>query len=255
MEVNIVDWVEEFYDKQVKWTGSYTGPVTKFHRDKVQAIEKTLGLTPKKILELGSGGGQFAVAAASRGHEVIAVELNANLVKHGEKLAKSEGTSNLKFIEGNFYEVFLEDNFDVICYWDGFGIGEDSDQRRLLKRNSNWLKPNGKVFMDIYTPWYWAKVSGKKMSFPSFKRCYNFDPYGCRMLDKWWPEDDESQRVTQSLRCYSPADLEMLIEDTGLMIEMIQPGGAMDYENMLFLDEVPLEDAMSYLVILGKAKK
>jgi len=232
-----MEWVKEFYDKQEKWTRCYTGPITEYHIDRVREVEKVVGSASKKILELGSGGGQFAVAASSRGHKVVAVELNNNLVEHGQELARLEST-NLKFIAGNFYDVFVEDKFDVVCYWDGFGIGSDTDQRMLLKRISNWLKPNGKAFIDIYTPWYWAYASGQKTIFQSFERCYGFEPYECRMIDKWWPKDNESLAVKQSLRCYSPADLKMLMEGTELMVESIQPGGAMDYENMVFVEKV-----------------
>ncbi|MFN5457566.1 MAG: hypothetical protein ACK5BX_41150, partial [Bradyrhizobium sp.] len=32
------------------------------------------------------------------------------------------------------YTIELAGRFDVVCYWDGFGIGSDADHRRLLRR-------------------------------------------------------------------------------------------------------------------------
>lgn len=247
-----MEWVKEFYEKQEKWTRCYTAPISEYHIDRVKEIEKILGSTSLKILELGCGGGQFAVAAATRGHKVVAVELNKDFVDYGKELAESEST-NVNYIAGSFYDVTIEENFDAVCYFDGFGIGTDADQRVLLKRISNWLKPNGKAFIDIYTPWYWAYASGQKSIFKTLERCYDFEPYECRMIDKWWPKENESQAVKQSLRCYSPADLKMLIDPTDLMIESIQPGGAMDYEKMVFVEKAPLAKAMNYLAVLKKS--
>ena len=244
-----MEWIKEFYDKQEKWSRCYTGPITEFHTDKVLEVEKVVGSAPKKILELGSGGGQFAVAASARGHTVVAIDLNKSFVEHGQSLAKEE-SQKVRFIEGNFYDVTLEDKFDVVCYWDGFGIGSDKDQKLLLHRISNWLKPKGKAFIDLYTPWYWASVAGQKTSSQAFERSYGFEPYECRMIDKWWPRGDESQAVEQSLRCYSPADFKMLLEGTELMVDRISPGAAMDYKNMVFVEKAPLAEAMSYLAIV-----
>ena len=40
---------------------------------------------------------------------------------------------------------------------------------------------------------------------------------GCRFLESWTAEGDRTGRVdTQSIRCYSPADLLLLLEGTGL---------------------------------------
>jgi len=72
------------------------------------------------------------------------------------------------------------------------------------------------------------------------------------MLDTWWPGDDESQAVTQSLRCYSPADLRLLLQHTGLTLQSLEPGGAVDYDKHEWHPQVPLEQAMSYVAKLIK---
>jgi hypothetical protein len=41
---------------------------------------------------------------------------------------------SLRAIEGDFYETEPPGKFDVVAYFDGFGIGTDEDQRRLLRR-------------------------------------------------------------------------------------------------------------------------
>lgn len=43
-------------------------------------------------------------------------------------------------------------------YIDGFGIGEDADQLRILKRINGWLNEDGYALRDIYEPNYWRQV-------------------------------------------------------------------------------------------------
>jgi hypothetical protein len=69
-------------------------------------------------------------------------------------------------------EVELSEQFDVVCYWDGFGVG-----------------------------------TGQEMHRDTYVRRYDFGAQNCRMLDRWWPPHKEHEAVTQSLRCYSPAQI------------------------------------------------
>jgi hypothetical protein len=58
-----MDWVHEFYAQQGALTGVYGGPVEDHHRAKVGIIERLTGSRPRRVLELGAGGGQCAAAA------------------------------------------------------------------------------------------------------------------------------------------------------------------------------------------------
>ena len=153
-------WVRDFYQYQAKWSGAYWGDVQDVHREKVALVTEFVGDIPKRILELGAGGGQNAVAIAELGHEVVAVELLPDLVQHIQKLSEKHVKLNITVVEADFYQVEFVEQFDVVCYWDGFGIGADADQRRLLERISKWLKKDGYALIDIYTPWHAATSVG-----------------------------------------------------------------------------------------------
>jgi SAM-dependent methyltransferase len=250
-----MDWVEAFYTRQNEWSGCYMCPVEERDRERVAAMQRLVGSGKKRILELGAGGGQTAAAAADAGHSVTAVELAASLAEHARELARLPRAGTLTVIQGDFYHVEIETRFDVVCCWDGFGIGADEDQRRLLRRIAGWLVPDGCALIDVNTPWYWARASGVEMWFENAARCYDFDAEECRMLDRWWPLDDEQQAVTQSLRCYSPADLRLLLDGTGLSLAAVEPGGAMDYERRQYRQRVPLAQAMAYLAKLNPERR
>ena len=75
---------------------------------------------------------------------------------------------------------------------------------------------------------------------------YVFDADGSRLLESLWPAaGDESQALTQSLRCYSPADFQLLLEGTGLALHSLEP-----YESEEHREIVPLKKAMLYLAKL-----
>ncbi len=54
----------------------------------------------------------------------------------------------------------------------------------------------------------------------------------------------------QSLRCYSPADLQLLMNRLDLETVHIEPGGTMDYAEGQYIEKAPLHKAMSYLAVI-----
>jgi SAM-dependent methyltransferase len=188
-------WARDFYDKQDAWSGCYTGPVEDRHRARAAQLGP-----PGRVLELGCGGGQCARAALDLGHTVVAVELGAS--------AAHARTPGVDVRQADFYEVEIEGVFDRVCYWDGFGIGSDADQRRLLRRIADWLAPEGRALIEIYNPAFAASTDGQRMTVGSAEREYAWDPP--RWLDTWWPRGHRDEAVTQSLRCYTETDLRSL---------------------------------------------
>ena len=53
-----------------------------------------------------------------------------------------------------------------------------------------------------------------------------------------------------SLRCYSPADLRLLLQGTGLTLTEFWPGGSYDVQAEVWTPEVPLEQDMTYAAVL-----
>jgi SAM-dependent methyltransferase len=246
-----MDWALEFYTKQNQWSGVYEEPINEGHRQKAAWIAAFTGAGAKRILELGAGGGQVAAAMADLGHKVVAVEQAPTLAAHAQKLAAALPAGQLAVWQADFYTVALAGQFDVVCYYDGFGIGSDADQRRLLKRIAGWLTPSGNALIEVSTPWYAAAVDGRGWTVGQAERRYNFDADGCRWLDTWWPIGQPEQQVQQSLRCYSPADLRLLLEPTGLHLTHVKPGGTMDWAQGKWLPAVPLGKSMNYVAQLS----
>ncbi|NPA27186.1 MAG: class I SAM-dependent methyltransferase [Chloroflexi bacterium] len=238
-----------FYHKQALWSGYYTQPVGPWHRQKARWVRGILGPPPQRVLELGAGGGQDALALAELGYTVDALEREPLLVEHiRTQVAQHHLAARVTVIEADFHLVDLPaSNWDAVVYWDGFGTGTDEDQRRLLRRIRHWLKPHGKALIEVYTPWHAAQSAGYRMRVGKAQRTYDFDAEGCRWIDEW---EYQGERVRQSLRCYSPADLRLLLEGTGLRLRSLHPGGRMDYTQGRYIPHAPLKQAMVYTAVL-----
>ena len=57
-----------------------------------------------------------------------------------------------------------------------------------------------------------------------FERCH-FDARHCRWIDEWVPVAAPEKALAQSIRCYSPADLALLLEGTGLALHHLEVNG------------------------------
>ena len=249
-----VDWVADFYARQYEWA-DWRRRWSKFDPDDrdfhVDAVTRHAGSQSLRILELGSGTGQTAAALAVAGHNVVAIELQDELAAYTQKLAAVVSGGSLHAIAGDFYEIEPSGLFDIVAYFDGFGIGDDDDQRRLLRRIDGWLVAGGRALIDVFVPWYWRDRAGKEEEFPIGSGVYyldGFDAGGSRMTERMWRVGHEDDGVTQSLRCYSPADLRLLLEGTGLSLLDIEP-----FTDETYAEPCELADAMLYLAALTPA--
>ena len=237
----------DFYNLQNEWSNIYFRAVGEVDYKKVDWVEKITKHPLRKILELGAGGGQFSVAMAQKGYSVTALEIEPQFTEHMEKIKENNSLENLSILTADFNSVELSDKFDLICYWDGFGVGSDEDQKRLLKNVSDWLSPEGAALIEVYTPWFWAaKAAGITNQMGDIFRMYEFDALNCCLVDTWWHKNQPTKKIAQHLRCYSPADLKLLSDSINLEIEEIYTGGYVDFETGDYLSEVPLHQAMSY---------
>ncbi|WP_211335891.1 class I SAM-dependent methyltransferase [Nocardia pseudobrasiliensis] len=186
-----------------------------------------------RVLELGSGYGATAVATARAGYDVTAVEISDRADYLG-RLFDDVTPGALTTHRADFYEVELDGRFDIVCYWNGFGIGSDADQRRLLERiGSTWLEPDGVALIDVFNPFVWAAWDGDEEHHPAVPEAgyqfdlhqrISFDPVTCVATDAWWESTAPERPIQQSLRCYTPADLELLLDGTGLSLSAIVVG-------------------------------
>ncbi|TGK36666.1 class I SAM-dependent methyltransferase [Leptospira andrefontaineae] len=109
-------------------------------------------ISPLKILDLGSGDGTTAIPLARTGSEVLGIDIAKNLVEAGNRRAKAEGLSNLKFQEGdacNLQEV-LDRSFDLtISVFGAMFAPKPFDVASEMVRVT---KPGGRIVMGNWIP-------------------------------------------------------------------------------------------------------
>jgi SAM-dependent methyltransferase len=256
--------MEPFYSETGRWWGGAESPITERDHARVDTVRRLTGRRHGRLLDLGSSYGNTAAAFALAGYDVTGVEISdriqfADQHLDTDQLSGSGGT--LKFIRGDFSQVDLDQRFELVTYWNGFGIGSDRDQRTLLNRIARkWLQPDGWLVIDVFNPVVWTLWAGHQThrdadpaaGYPySVDERTDYDPVRARFIDRW-SRDAGCATITQTQRCYSPADFVLLLEPTDLEIEIIELDG-----EPLGLDKPadgahPLSTAYEYQVLLRR---
>jgi putative AdoMet-dependent methyltransferase len=84
---------------------SYDRNMQKFRdvQGEIAEILNYLALQPdQSVLEIGTGTGEFALAAARGCRKVYAVDLSAGMLAYAEKKAQARGVANVEFLQGGF---------------------------------------------------------------------------------------------------------------------------------------------------------
>ena len=139
-----------------------------------------------RILDLGTGTGFFSFLLASKGHDVVGIDLTEEMIE------KANETKKLLGIDADFYVMDAEDpdfepeSFDAI-----------------VTRNLTWTLPELK---NVYCKWYRLLKKGGVL--------INFDADYARCLtthqDKWLPENHAHKNIPD----------EMMLENNEITMEV-----------------------------------
>lgn len=82
-------------------------------------------LEGKKVLDMGTGTGILAVAAAKNGAEVVAADINPEAIKTAEEKAREENVAEkIHFVDSDLFES-IDSGFDLIVFNPPYLPGEE----------------------------------------------------------------------------------------------------------------------------------
>lgn len=122
-------------------------------RESGEALVRSLGITKGlKVLDLGCGDGTTALPEAKLGAEVLGVDIAANLVAAGNRRAREEGLSNLKFQEGDASDLheLRSDSFDFTVSI--FGAMFAPKPFEVASEMVRVTRPGGRIVMGNWIP-------------------------------------------------------------------------------------------------------
>jgi len=139
-----------------------------------KAISLLKAIKPKKILDIATGTGDFAISSMRlKPESVIGIDISIEMLNVGNVKIKNKKLDNIiKLQEGDSEDIQFNDNtFDAITV--GFGARNFQNLNRGLKEMYRVVKPGGKVLILEFS---------KPKKFP-IKQIYNF--YFSNILPFW----------------------------------------------------------------------
>jgi amino acid transporter/SAM-dependent methyltransferase len=115
----------------------------------VERIGVTKGL---KVLDLGCGDGTTALPEAKRGADVLGVDIARNLVEAGNRRAREQHLTNVRFQEGDATNLneLADKSFDLVVSF--FGVMFAPKPFDVAKEMVRVTKPGGRIVMGNWIP-------------------------------------------------------------------------------------------------------
>ncbi|MGE0350016.1 bifunctional 2-polyprenyl-6-hydroxyphenol methylase/3-demethylubiquinol 3-O-methyltransferase UbiG [Hydrogenophaga sp.] len=110
-------------------------------------IDALAGLSGKKVLDVGCGGGILSDSMARKGAQVLGIDLSTKALRVAQLHALEAGTSNVRYEEGSAEAMALEQpgEFDVVTCMEM--LEHVPDPASVVRACSTLVKPGGWVFL------------------------------------------------------------------------------------------------------------
>ena len=215
-----MEWFKDLYD-QFRMDTNFGKVSDKDTKADVDFICKVLELNKEdKVLDLFCGFGRHSIELAKRGYSATAIDYNRSYLEFGKKLC--EGMDNTpNFVQGDVRSINYGDNYDAaIIMFNSFGYFNDNEDKLILDKIYNVLKPKGKFLIEILNrDWILKNYKDKQESeFGSIKviEKREFDILTSR--NNFIIERSEENRIVSkkgSWRLYSPHEIKNVLEGIG----------------------------------------
>lgn len=217
-------WFEDLAD--------YMGPAylryafTKGTEQEVGFLVDLLDLSPGGlILDVGCGPGRHSLALARRGFHVVGVDVSETFIDLANASARREGLASAGFVRGDARDLSGIPGFGrfdaAICLCQGaFGLLDDAEgDEEVLASIAAAVRPGGGVVLTAFNAYFSVRhhveAPFDAATGTSRERTTIHDPLG------------RPREVELATRCYTPAELRLLVAAAGLeltAVHGVEPG-------------------------------
>ena len=128
-----------FYSPEAPRGGSLVGQLHRLNN--AIRLREIQDVPPGRLLDVGSGKGRFLVAARDAGWDVVGVEFAPATA------AATTANYGIPVISGDFLDVPIEGEFDVVTMW--HVLEHLPDPAAALRRAAGLLRPGGRLVVSV----------------------------------------------------------------------------------------------------------
>jgi histidinol-phosphate/aromatic aminotransferase/cobyric acid decarboxylase-like protein/SAM-dependent methyltransferase len=174
----------------------------------------------RRVVDLGCGAGNRAIALAKAGYNVIGVDVCEKAIREAHSRAARQGIE----IEWNVFdpadgETWPFSGVDAIIFRHGFGAGPNALQLRLLKKLRSKLAENGVLVLGQDSSWQNCGPFASSTEFSSLEP--NYDPMTGRISLRATGRGSETSSGFD-FRRYTLVELVSLVRSAGFVIERVE---------------------------------
>jgi len=230
-------WTEDvFKDKASSFMPILTSRAEKAE-NQIDAIQDIFNkhdvAVDSKILDLACGIGRHSVELASKGYQVVGVDISKKYLGIAQELAESRKVSDhCQFIQGDMRNIkgvlhsYLE-GFDVIVnLFTSFGYYDDETDRKILREIRDLVRKGGLFIIDIMNRDYFIRnIQSTHISNPTDEHFHieetSLDLENSRLHAVWKiykPVGDDlefQETISIDNRLFSLHELKSWLEDAG----------------------------------------
>jgi 2-polyprenyl-3-methyl-5-hydroxy-6-metoxy-1,4-benzoquinol methylase len=240
----------EYYQKnyRILYKGTYSPKIKHIYRAANVAIERYKRLDAhlvgkKKVLEIGSGGGEFSYLLSKKGFDVSAIEPNegyGNYSKEQYELNVQIGfAQNLEFAPETFDFITMSHVLEHV-----------DNPTTMLEKLRTWLKPNGILALEV--PNVEAVCQSPKNTFHT-AHLFNFNPETLALL-----AEKIGFSVVQSLLSEDGGNLTLIAQKSEIANTPLAIAGNYEKVFAIVKNHTVLNHYLSsfpYLRLIGKVRK
>jgi 2-polyprenyl-3-methyl-5-hydroxy-6-metoxy-1,4-benzoquinol methylase len=240
----------EYYQKnyRILYKGTYSPKIKHIYRAANVAIERYKRLDAhlagkKKVLEIGSGGGEFSYLLTKKGFDVSAIEPNEGYGNY----SKEQYGLNVQIGFAQNLEFAVE-TFDFITM--SHVLEHVDNPTTMLEKLRTWLKPNGILALEV--PNVEAVCQSPKSTFHT-AHLFNFNPETLALL-----AEKTGFSVVQTLLSDDGGNLTLIAQKSEITNVPLTITGNYEKVSTIVKNHTALNHYLSpfpYLRLMGKVRK